>query len=116
MFPNVLGNRKPLIHRADIPQGIFFRAMVGPFTSSQEAVALCSNMMAAGGQCLVQSDKGPVEVKLNTAIIKQNLLAQRNTLWKDPDSIRDARIGEPYACPRHGGFFRVRPRHVFASN
>jgi SPOR domain len=54
-YPNVLANRQPLIHRADLgPQGTFFRAMVGPFTNSQEAGALCSNMRAAGGMCLVQ--------------------------------------------------------------
>jgi S1-C subfamily serine protease len=55
-FPNELGNRQARIHRVDLDQGSFFRAMVGPFTGSQEAVALCSNLRAAGGQCLVQVD------------------------------------------------------------
>jgi hypothetical protein len=60
-FPNELRNRQPRIHRVDLAQGSFFRAMVGPFTSSQEADALCSNMMAAGGHCLVQSDNAALE-------------------------------------------------------
>jgi SPOR domain len=58
-FPNALGNRQARIHRVDLDQGSFFRAMVGPFTSSQEAGALCSDIQAAGGQCLVQVAASP---------------------------------------------------------
>jgi hypothetical protein len=32
--------------------------------------------------------------------MKHKLLAERNRIWKEPESIRDARIGEPYWCPR----------------
>jgi hypothetical protein len=41
---------------------------------------------------------------LTTQEIKQNLIAHRSELWKDPGSIRDASIGQAYSCPRHGGF------------
>jgi hypothetical protein len=54
-FPSQLGNREPVIHRADLgDKGIYFRAMVGPFASSGEAGELCSSLKAAGGQCIVQ--------------------------------------------------------------
>lgn len=56
-FPNVLGSRSPLIKRADLGEkGVFYRAMVGPFGSREEAVQLCSNLKTAGGQCVVQSN------------------------------------------------------------
>jgi SPOR domain len=56
-YPNQLGGRAPIIRRADLgAKGIFFRAMVGPFTSADEAIELCSNLKAAGGSCLVQKN------------------------------------------------------------
>ena len=54
-YPGQLGGRAPIIHRVDLgSKGIYFRAMVGPFTSSSEASDLCSSLKSAGGQCLVQ--------------------------------------------------------------
>jgi hypothetical protein len=35
---------------------------------------------------------------LSIAEAKAIIFAGRTAHWKDPDSIRDARIGEPYAC------------------
>jgi hypothetical protein len=56
-YPNLLGGRTPIIRRADLgAKGIFFRAMVGPFTSADQATELCSNLKAAGGSCLVQKN------------------------------------------------------------
>ena len=56
-YPNVLGNRAPIIRRADLgAKGIYFRAMVGPFASADEASELCSNLKAAGGSCIVQKN------------------------------------------------------------
>jgi hypothetical protein len=56
-YPNLLGGRAPIIRRADLgAKGIFFRAMVGPFASADEATTLCSNLKAAGGSCLVQKN------------------------------------------------------------
>ena len=56
-YPNVLGGRAPIIRRADLgAKGIFFRTMVGPFASADEATELCSNLKAAGGACLVQKN------------------------------------------------------------
>jgi SPOR domain len=54
-FPSVLGSRSPVIKRADLgDKGVYYRAMVGPFGSSDEASQFCSSLKTAGGQCVVQ--------------------------------------------------------------
>lgn len=54
-FPSVLGSRSALIKRADLGEkGVYYRAMVGPFGSSDEASQFCGNLKTAGGQCVVQ--------------------------------------------------------------
>jgi hypothetical protein len=56
-FPAVLGSRAPLIKRADLgDKGVYYRAMVGPFGSSEEAAQVCGNLKTAGGQCVVQKN------------------------------------------------------------
>jgi hypothetical protein len=56
-FPSVLGSRAPLIKRADLgDKGVYYRAMVGPFASSEEAAQVCGNLKTAGGQCVVQKN------------------------------------------------------------
>ncbi|HEY7247437.1 MAG TPA: SPOR domain-containing protein [Xanthobacteraceae bacterium] len=55
-FPNELGGRRPIIRRADLgAKGIFYRTMVGPFASAQEASEFCASYKAAGGHCVVPS-------------------------------------------------------------
>ena len=54
-FPGVLGSRSPLIKRADLgDKGVYYRAMVGPFGSLDEASQFCGSLKTAGGQCVVQ--------------------------------------------------------------
>ena len=54
-FPAVLGSRSPVIKRADLgDKGVYYRAMVGPFGSSDEASQFCGSLKTAGGQCVVQ--------------------------------------------------------------
>jgi SPOR domain len=54
-FPTVLGSRTPLIKRADLgDKGVYYRAMVGPFGSPDEASQFCGSLKTAGGQCVVQ--------------------------------------------------------------
>jgi SPOR domain len=56
-FAAVLGSRTPLIKRADLGEkGVYYRAMVGPFASKDEAVQFCGGLKTAGGQCVVQSN------------------------------------------------------------
>jgi SPOR domain len=54
-YPRQLGGRHEFIRRADLgAKGVYYRALVGPFASGQEAENLCSSLRAAGGSCLVQ--------------------------------------------------------------
>lgn len=54
-YPTVLGSRTPQIKRADLgDKGVYYRAMVGPFGSSDEASQFCGSLKTAGGQCVVQ--------------------------------------------------------------
>jgi hypothetical protein len=54
-YPSVLGSRTALIKRADLGEkGTYYRAMVGPFGTPDEATSFCSNLKTAGGQCVVQ--------------------------------------------------------------
>jgi hypothetical protein len=56
-FPSVLGSRAPVIKRADLgDKGVYYRAMVGPFASSEEAGQVCGSLKTAGGQCVVQKN------------------------------------------------------------
>jgi hypothetical protein len=49
-----LKSRQPIIRRADLgTKGIYYRAMVGPFESADEAGQFCSGLKQAGGQCLI---------------------------------------------------------------
>jgi cell division septation protein DedD len=55
-YPAVLGSRDANIRRVDLGDkgGIFYRAQVGSFTTSEQATTFCDNLKAAGGQCIVQ--------------------------------------------------------------
>jgi hypothetical protein len=56
-YPNVLGGRQAVIRRAELgDKGVYYRAMVGPFANVEQATELCSNLKAAGGQCVVQKN------------------------------------------------------------
>ena len=54
-YASILGSRTASIHKAEIAgKGTFYRAMVGPFGTNEEAAAFCGNLKTAGGQCVVQ--------------------------------------------------------------
>jgi SPOR domain len=56
-FPDEIGGRSPIIRRADLgSKGVFYRTMVGPFASAQEASQFCASFKAAGGHCVVPSN------------------------------------------------------------
>jgi hypothetical protein len=56
-YPQQLGDRRAMIRRADLgAKGVYYRALVGPFSSAQQATSLCSSLKAAGGTCLIQRD------------------------------------------------------------
>jgi hypothetical protein len=54
-YPKVLGDKQAIIRRAELgDKGVYYRAMVGPFASVEQAAELCSSLKAAGGQCVLQ--------------------------------------------------------------
>jgi len=54
-FPDQLSGRSAMVKRVDLgSKGIYYRALVGPFTSSDDATQFCSELKAAGGQCFIQ--------------------------------------------------------------
>ena len=56
-FPNELSGLQPIIRRADLgSKGVFYRTLVGPFASAQEASQFCATYKAAGGQCVVPNN------------------------------------------------------------
>ena len=56
-FPAALKSRPPVIKRADLgDKGVYYRTMVGPFGSAEEAARFCGNLKSAGGQCLIQKN------------------------------------------------------------
>jgi cell division septation protein DedD len=56
-FPTQLGSRPAVIRRVDLGEkGTFFRALVGPFGSADQATDFCGSLKTAGGQCVVQKN------------------------------------------------------------
>jgi hypothetical protein len=54
-YPNQLRGRQPIIRRVDLgAKGIYYRVLISPFASVDEAAGLCSRLKAAGGNCIVQ--------------------------------------------------------------
>lgn len=53
--PGLLAQRGALIYRISLPQGVFYRAVVGPFGSSIQANELCGQLRAAGAECFVRA-------------------------------------------------------------
>jgi hypothetical protein len=56
-FPQQLGSRHAVFRRADLgDKGIYYRALVGPFATAEQASSFCSSLKAAGGSCFMQRD------------------------------------------------------------
>jgi hypothetical protein len=54
-FPSLLGDRQAIVRRADLGEkGVYYRSMVGPFASVDQAAQFCGSLKSAGGQCVVQ--------------------------------------------------------------
>jgi hypothetical protein len=54
-YPQQLASRRVFVRRADLgAKGVYYRALVGPFASADQAASLCSSLKAAGGSCLIQ--------------------------------------------------------------
>ena len=57
-FPSILGDRQAVIRRADLgaDKGVYYRAMVGPFASMDQAKQFCGSLKSAGGNCVVHGN------------------------------------------------------------
>ena len=56
-YPIQLSGRHPIIRRTDLgAAGIYYRALVGPLASAEEAKRLCSGLKAAGADCIIQKN------------------------------------------------------------
>jgi cell division protein FtsN len=54
-FPSQLGGREATIRQVDLGEkGTYYRTLVGPYASMDQAAQMCSSLKAAGGSCLVQ--------------------------------------------------------------
>jgi hypothetical protein len=54
-FPQQLGSRHAFFRRADLgDKGVYYRALVGPFATAEQASSFCSSLKAAGGNCFTQ--------------------------------------------------------------
>jgi cell division septation protein DedD len=53
--PTLLAERPPIIKRADLgDHGVYYRTVVGPFDSAEEATKFCNRLRAGGGACVIQ--------------------------------------------------------------
>jgi hypothetical protein len=54
-FAGVLGGQQSFVRRVDLgSRGVYYRTLIGPFGSLDEASAFCGRLKSAGGQCIVQ--------------------------------------------------------------
>jgi hypothetical protein len=54
-YPAQLGSRTASVRQVDLgDKGVYYRTLVGPYASMEEATKMCTSLKAAGGSCLVQ--------------------------------------------------------------
>ena len=54
-YPAQLGSRTATVRQVNLgDKGIYYRTLVGPYASMDEAAQMCTSLKAAGGSCLVQ--------------------------------------------------------------
>ncbi len=53
-YPSQLHGNPPIIRRADLGGGTYYRALAGPFASREMASKVCKALKAAGGDCILQ--------------------------------------------------------------
>ena len=53
-FPGLLGQKWAMLYRVALPQGVFYRVVVGPLGSALEATQLCDSLKAQGAACIIR--------------------------------------------------------------
>jgi hypothetical protein len=43
-----------MISRVELPNGVFYRVLIGPLASEREAIELCSTLKAKGAACFMR--------------------------------------------------------------
>jgi len=52
--PSLLGREWATIQRVALPNGVFYRVVIGPMGTAQLALQLCSNLKAQGATCFIR--------------------------------------------------------------
>lgn len=82
------------IHPSHVPALIALSLLAGCVTGAETPVA---SFVAAPDAIAT-----PQPARISFAQARKLVIAERKRLFKDPESVRDAKIGQPYACP--GGY------------
>jgi hypothetical protein len=54
-YPSQLGGHTSSVRQVNLgDKGVFYRTLVGPYASMEQAAQMCSSLKAAGGSCIVQ--------------------------------------------------------------
>lgn len=53
-YPDQLAQQWATINRVSLPQGVFYRVVIGPIGSEQQASQLCNSLKAQGAECLIR--------------------------------------------------------------
>jgi hypothetical protein len=54
-YASALSGKPMFVHKVDLgSKGVYYRAMVGPYSNQADAGHVCSSLKSAGGQCFVQ--------------------------------------------------------------
>jgi len=54
-YPSQLGGHASTVRQVNLgDKGVFYRTLVGPYASLEQAAQMCSSLKAAGGSCIVQ--------------------------------------------------------------
>ncbi len=53
-YPSLLGREWATINRVSLPQGVFYRVVIGPLGSAQQASQLCNSLKTQGAECFIR--------------------------------------------------------------
>ncbi len=53
-YPGLLAQQWATLYRVSLPQGVFYRVVVGPLQTAEEASQLCSSLRAQGVECFTR--------------------------------------------------------------
>lgn len=54
-FPDLLGKQWATLYRVSLPQGVYYRVVVGRLETAQQATQLCASLKAQGVGCFIRA-------------------------------------------------------------